>query len=149
VNDASAGAAGYFLGDITTENVSWPSASKPGSTAVSRTRLCSASPAPMSSTTDSATSEMTSATRKRWRALPALALRPPARNASAGSAAAPWIAGASPKTSAVTSESATVARSTRPSSAVSARRGMSAGPKSTSADEPQLASASAPAAPIA
>ena len=126
-------------------SVSTCSARMPGSTARSLTKLRSMSPVPTSSTSDSATSATTSVLRSRPRV--ELVPRVPSLSASFRSGREPASAGARPKPTPVTSATAMVNASTRPSSATSLARGSASGLMATSASTPHTASKRPSAAP--
>ena len=89
------------------------SALNPVSTCCNRQKLLMSSPAPTSSMSESATSVTTSALRNRRRPFGEAAARPPSLSAVCRSNLTAWKAGASPKTTPVSNDIASVKPSTR------------------------------------
>ena len=113
--------------------------SKPGSVLRSLMKLFTSRPAPISRTSESATSETTSRLCIRLRPRPSVAPRPPSLSDSFMSIRALWMAGASPKRTPVKSVAPSVKPSTGRSRLVSPKRGTSCGMRDESRATPQSA----------
>ena len=122
-----------------TDIVSTPRGSKPGSSADAAARLRSVSPAPISRTSASASSETTKTSRssasRPWPVVPRAPRRSPMRVRAA------CHAGTRPKTRPVTIETPSVKASVQPSTAMSAARGRSGGAIAATARTPNAARA--------